>query len=74
MRRTALFLVFAALVGCGSAEKNDDPKDPVSRMQPQDAPPSEERSAPPLGRPRAPVPPSAMDKRSESLLHDDPPH
>jgi hypothetical protein len=69
-----LFLV-AALAGCGAAETTESKPDPVTSKQPLDSPPAEEGTAPPLGKPRAKVPPTAMDKRSESsLLHDTPPH
>ncbi len=69
----ALFLV-AALAGCGSVETKESQPDPIVSQQPLDSPPVDEGAAPPLGRPRAKVSPSSMDKRSESLTHDSPPH
>jgi len=67
-----LLLVAFTLVGCGSAETRPD--DPIVVTQPQDAPSAEERASPPLGKPRAKVSPLTVDKRSESLFTDDPPH
>lgn len=74
MRFTVTLLLVAVLAGCGSVETKESRKDPVASQQPQDSPPAEEGTAPPLGRPRAKVAPSSLDKRSESLLHDSPAH
>jgi hypothetical protein len=67
-------LLAASLVGCGSVETKETKPDPVVSQQPLDSPPAEEGTAPPIGKPRAKVAPSSMDKRSDSLLHDNPPH
>ena len=74
MKRLNLVLVIAVLAGCGSVEQKESRQDPVSHHQPLDSPPAEEGTSPPFGRPRDKVAPSATDKRTESLTHDDPPH
>ncbi len=75
--RIAFLLVAVALAGCGSVESKDEspgPKDPMVCI-PQDPPAADEGKAPPLGRPRAKVPPLSMDSRSDSLFHEpNPPH
>jgi hypothetical protein len=74
VRLTFALMVFAALAGCGSAETKESPKDPISSRMPLDSPPAEEGTAPPLGRPKDKIEPSALDKRTDSLTHDTPPH
>ena len=74
MRFTLLLVLVAALAGCGSTETKESRPDPVTSRQPLDSPPAEEGTSPPLGRPKSKVAPSALDKRTESLTHDTPPH
>lgn len=72
MRTSITVALLLALAGCARDVK-EPPPDPVVSAMPKDAPPQDDE-APPLGKPRAKVPPSAanVEKRSESLLKDDP--
>ncbi len=72
--QVGLLLVAAALAGCGSIETKEEKPDPIVSQLPQDSPPAEQGTAPPLGKPRAKVAPTSLDKPSDSLLHDNPRH
>jgi hypothetical protein len=80
--RFVLSLVAGALAvsaGCGSTDTKDDRPDPVVSRTPADPPASAAEKAPPLGKPRPKVPPSAAThetdlRRTESPYQDETPH
>ena len=77
MRRAAFLIVVAALAGCSSADKKDADK-PSVQNGPQDPPTVDTDNSPPIGKPKGKVPPSAMEKRSDTirgtLLEQSSPH
>ncbi len=76
MKRASLLILAAVLAGCGSAEKKDAQK-PSVQNGPQDPPPVD-NDGPQLGKPKGKVPPSATEKRSDTirgtLLEQSSPH
>jgi hypothetical protein len=58
-------ILAAALAGCSSTDKRDTPK-PSAQNGPQDPPPVD-NDAPQLGKPKGKVPPSAMEKRPDTI-------
>jgi hypothetical protein len=79
VRFTVFLFVVAALAGCGSVETKESGGDaatkaPIASRQPLDSPREEVGTSPPFGRPKEKIAPSALDKRTESLTHDTPPH
>lgn len=77
-RGALAFALLLAVSGCG--ELKEDGPAPVVEKQPADAPASEDGTRPPYGKPRAKVPPGAVNPRGEmkageSLTHPGtPPH